>query len=272
MRAEAQFLNVWRLHDIGVRLERAEPTLKGTANEDAVKYCGPFRQINSVGWWVFSGIDIDIIWRGNDAFEHKLYRPYPATDYNLAKRLCRPEDDIEIERFCPPGRGRTKLSWGQVEKNIFQLWTGCIFQTPPGYCLHVRDPVNFVETRPFRVMEGVLETDWMYYDIWLNLAFTRKNKWTRIRKDSLTPLAQLLPVTRDTIGTKWEINRDETISRDDAESERIFSYWLKYNRQKFCGKGNNPLSPTDTSLRKDSATFWRERACAMHSLDKPPEL
>jgi hypothetical protein len=268
MSAEVRTLNIWRLHDASVRLDHAESTLKGTANADGVKYCGPFRQANSLGWWVFSGFDIDIIWRGHDKFEHKLYQPYPATDYKLVKGLCRPEDDIEIERFCPPRHGRTKLSWGQVEDNVFQFWSGCIFQTSPGWCLHVRDPVNFSGTRPFRLMEGILETDWMYYDIWFNLVFTQKNRWARIRKESCIPLAQLLPIRRDTFDSRWEVDRDQTIGRGDPEAEKIFSYWLKYNRRKFCGRGNNPLSATDPNIRKDSATFWKERATAVRKLDK----
>jgi hypothetical protein len=69
-------LNVWRLHPKSVRLERAEKTLKGTANEIAVKWCAPYSKVNQLGWWIYPAVAMDVCWHGGKEFEHKLLQPY----------------------------------------------------------------------------------------------------------------------------------------------------------------------------------------------------
>jgi hypothetical protein len=256
----AYVLNVWRLHPIGIRVVSAEPTLRGSANKDAVRFCQPYASANALGWWVFSGIDLDIRWNADGTFDHRLLEPYTDADRRLVEALCAESDIAGLDVFCPVISGRTKLSFGAVETNIVQLWTGCILQTQPGICLQVRDPVNFGTERGIRVMEGVLETDWMNYDIWLNLVVTERGRWVSIRRDDATPLAQLIPLSREAIESSARIGRDELISRSDEAAGSVFDFWLNYNRQKFCGDGRDPLSPTDPTVRKDSRTYHRQRS------------
>jgi len=255
-------LKIWRLHPQSIGLVKAEKTLNGIANPAGVKWCAPFSKSNAMGWWAFPPVDVDIMWDGNGNFQHKVHQEYPPTDYAIVKSLVKPEDNVNVEKFSLPHTGRSKFTWGAVEPNVVQIWTGCIFKTPPGWCLQVRSPVNF-PNREFRIMEGILETDWMQYDIWFNLVFETPNKWVEIRRHQFPPLAQLVPVRRETIDAEWKIGSDKAINRDDEESNKTFEYWINYNQNKFGSCGKQALSMTDPTLTKDSTTYYKERAKAM---------
>jgi hypothetical protein len=130
-------------------------------------------------------------------------------------------------RLVPGGTGRNKFSWGTVDEGVVQFWTGNIFETPPGWSLHIRSPINF-PTKPCHVMEGILETDWMQQDIWANVVFDRKDEWVQFRTD--TPFAQLVPVRRESYAEKWQLS-EEIINRDTPEANRVFEYWTQFNER-----------------------------------------
>jgi Family of unknown function (DUF6065) len=245
------FIKAWQLHPKSCRIEKAEKTCMGLANKGGTQWCGPYTNANRAGFWLYSPIDIDFTWDG-ESFQIHHMEEYGGEDYSLVKNLVRPSDNSNFEKWCFPGAGRTKTTIGLVEKNVIQLWTGIIFETPPGWCLHIRSPVNFPKSG-IEIMEAVLETDWMHYDIWMNVVCTEKNKKISIRKD--TPIAQIIPVRRETFKAEWELE-NRPLGRETEGEEKVFKYWLDYNRQKFETGGNQPL--TD-KLTKDSTTYFRER-------------
>lgn len=247
-------LKVWRMHPDACRLESAEKTLHGTAHRGAVRFCGPFTNANKGGWWVFPPVDVDITWHGGADFEHELLTPFENVDRDLVWFLT-DEEDREHAAHWLGREGRTKFTWGLVEEGVVQLWTGCIFETPPGWGLHVRSPVN-MPPRAFHVMEAVLETDWLQYDIWLNLAFDRVGEKAEIRREGWPPIAQLVPVRRESYDARWSMS-DEMINRNSEDGERVFRFWLDYNRKKFAGTGTDPIPETDAA--KDSTTYYKER-------------
>jgi hypothetical protein len=248
-------LKVWRLHPQGVRITSAERTLQGTANRDAARWCGPFTHANKAGWWVHSPVDIDITWHGGSDFEYELHTPYSPADGHLIHFL------VDEERgACPhqwlsdPNGGRTKFTWGEVEHGVVQIWTGCMFETPPGWGLHLRSPINMGD-RSIHVMEAMLETDWLQYDIWLNIAFNRVGEKVELRRDSGPPLAQFVPVRRESYDTRWAVE-EELVNRDSPEAERAFDFFVDYNEKKFASGGKQMRSE---GLTKDSTTYYRER-------------
>lgn len=244
-------LKIWRLHPKGIRLEPAEKTLKGTAHPAGVKFCKPFTLANSQGFWVYPPVDIDFQLTDN-GFEFKELEFWGASEHELVKSLVKDSDFVNIDDFCPIS-GRSKFTWGAVEPNVVQIWTGCIFQTDPGWCLHLRNPINFPNSN-FQIMEGILETDWMFYDIWINVVVTRKNEWIRLRKDQPYPFAQIVPIKRDSLDHSLS---EAFVNRQSSEANEIFSYWLQYNKKKFGSGGKQKL--TEEKM-KDSTTFWKERA------------
>lgn len=242
-------LNVWKLHPKTIRVVRAEKTLNDTANPVATKWCRPYSSANAIGWWLFPPINIDIVWLGGKNFEHRMLEPWSNTDHELVQSL----SSDSVDNICPPS-GRTKFTWGAVEEGVAQIWTGCIFQTPPGWCLQIRSPINSPNP-DYHVMEGILETDWMWYDIWINLNFHTKNKVIEIRKDQWPPLAQLIPVRRETVDGDWK-HKEEIVNRQSPEANQVIDYWLNYNKKKFASGGKQNFTE---DRNKDSTTFFQER-------------
>jgi hypothetical protein len=252
--AEDFTLKVCRLHPAGCRIVPAEKTLHGTAHRGGVRFCGPFTNANRSGWWVFPPVDIDITWLGGTEFEHTLLSPYDPVDADLVRFLADDEDLEHIKHWTGP-EGRTKFTWGLVEAGVVQIWTGCIFETPPGWALQIRSPANF-PVRGCHVMEAVLETDWLHYDIWLNLVFDRVGESIALRRDEWPPIAQLVPVPRETYDADWKLE-EEMANRNSDDADRVFKYWLEYNRKKFAGTGTTPIPQSDAT--KDASTYYKER-------------
>jgi len=249
-------LKIWRLHPGGCPIVAAEKTLGGAANRGAVRWCGPFTNANRSGWWIFPPVDMDVTWRGGKEFEAHVRTPYSNADAHLIRFLLDESDTAHPERWLPE-EGRTKFSWGLVEDGVVQIWTGCIFETPPGWGLHVRSPIN-VPTSGYHVVEAVIETDWLQYDIWLNIAFDRRDELVKLRREGWPPLAQLVPVPRESYDAPWRVE-EETVNRNSREANRVFDYFVSYNEHKFAGDGRQPRTPNDPSLTKDSATYHKER-------------
>lgn len=248
---------VWRCHPKAARVIPAEKTLNGTAHPQGVKFCRPFSLANAAGWWLFPPVDVDICWRGGNEFEHRLIEPYSNADHELVRSLVKPSDRTDIESWCPAASGRSKFTWGAVEPSIVQFWTGLIFELPPGWVLHIRSPINFDRRPEFSVMEGVVEADWMQYDIWINMRFDKPDQWVGLRKDSWPPLAQLIPMRRETYEAEWTME-EEIIHRNTPEANRVFEFWVNYNTNKFCYGGKQAMDPYGEKT-KDSTTFFRTR-------------
>lgn len=265
--AEELRLEVWRLHPRGVRLAPADKRLLGEAPPAALKWCGPFTYASEAGWWLYPPLDIDITYRppadgaGYDekfdsnpdtfalkrlagCFEHQLVGECAHEEARVIRKMLRARHRFRGER-------RQHYSLGDVEMNVASLWTGCIFKTPPGWCLHLRSPINLAYDEPFRVQEAILETDWMPYDVWLNLKFFEYDRCARLRRDQHYPLAQLVPVPRASFAGEWGFT-DHVISRvgdDKEQAGRVFDEWNEYNFRKWGGE----------AAEKDSATYRKER-------------
>jgi len=245
-------LKIWEVHPKACKIEKAEKSCKGVANQAAVQWCGPYVNANQSGFWVYPPVDMDFVLE-DGKFKIINMESYDDEDYRIVRSLVRPEDHSDFEKWIFPNSGRTKLTLGFVEPNVMQLWTGLIFQTPPGWCLHIRNPINF-PPQGFNIVEAVLESDWLQYDIWMNLSVTDVGKVISIRKD--VPIAQLVPTRRESFKGEWETSR-EPINRDSDEADKVFKYWLHYNKQKFEFGGNQALTE---NLTKDSTTYFRERS------------
>lgn len=262
-------LKVWRLHPSGVRIEPAEKTLQGTANESGVKWCGPYTNANKMGWWLYPPQDLDVVWNGGKDFWVNHVTEYQPTDAVFVRTLVQPGDQVNPDKWCPLDSGRTKYTWGDVDVGTAQIWTGCVLQTPPGWCIQVRSPIN-CRPQPYYIQEGILETDWMQYDIWINLVFTEVGKLVKLRRQQWPPLAQLIPVRREAYNTPWEI-KDGLMERETAEGNAAFKYWIDYNTKKY-GLGGKQVASSDGSITKDSTTYYKERMrCLGKGTEPKPE-
>jgi len=260
------FMKVWRLHPSGCPVAPAEKTLRRTANPSAVRHCGPFTNANRAGWWLFPPVDVDIVWKGGTEFDATILQEYTDIDRHLARFLLGDDDDSDIDVWSRSG-GRTKFTWGILEPGVVQIWTGCIFETPPGWALQLKNPSN-VPYRGFRVMDAIVETDWLHYDIWLNLAFERPNERVQLRRNEWPPIAHLVPIPRESYDVPWTLE-EETINRNSEDAERIFSFWLQYNKKKFASGGTAPIPDSDPPATKDPSTYYRERKRVIRAQQMP---
>lgn len=259
-------LEVWRLHPHGVRIVPADARLLGEAPPGALKWCGPFLYANKAGWWVYPPADIDIVYKpvdeqgsydlkyDNDPDTHALNRMPGYFDYKVLSEYAHEEQAVIEEMIRPHhqyrGNQREMYHFGYVEMNVVSIWSGCIFKTPPGWCLQVRSPINLSFDQPFRIQEGLLETDWMQYDIWMNLKFFRYNEWATLRRNQRYPLAQLVPVRRETYDEKWKL-QDKALNcngEDQEKAAKVFDSWNAYNYKKWTAHE-----------AKDPATHNKER-------------
>lgn len=243
-------LKVWRLHSQACVVKKAEKTCQGIANKDGVKWCHPYSTANQYGFWLYSPINFEI--SNKNGLSINCLEKYTDEDFHTIRSLIRPGDGVDPNKWCSEG-GRTKFTVGSVEKNVIQIWTGLIFKTPKDWGLLIRSPINF-EKKPYIVMEGFLETDWLQYDIWINLVCDEGVEKISITKDY--PLAQIIPVHKNSV-EGWEFNV-EHINRKTEESNEIFKFWVNYNKNKFEKGGEQFLTP-DGSVRKDSTTFFKQR-------------
>lgn len=260
-------LKVWRLHPDGCPISPADRTLRGTANEVGSRFCGPFTHANRAGWWLFSPVDLDVTWRGGREFDCEMKSTYSNADGRLITFLADGEAGVSPATWLTDERGgRTKFTWGLVEPGVVQIWTGCIFETPPGWGLQVRSPINCGDPS-IRVMEAVLETDWLHYDIWLNVAFQRRNETVQFRRDGWPPLAQLVPLPRESYDAGWTVS-EELLNRNTPEGERVFKYFLHYNEMKFARNGKQARQH-GSNATKDSTIYYRERQRARRGTEGP---
>jgi hypothetical protein len=215
-----------------VRVVPADPTLGGQAPLSARRYCGPYIHANGAGFYIYSPIDLDLSLDPDRAFpwEWTIHgEGYPDDDVEVANGMQINHPSFRKEFI----KRRPKLFLAGDDNepiNTAQIWTGCIFQTAPGWSLLIRSPINRNLGAPFRIQEAILESDWNLYDIWLNLEFVKFGVEAQIRREG-EPIAHLLPLPRQSY-EQWSI-QDRLITADDAEAQRVFDEWIDYNWEKF---------------------------------------
>jgi Family of unknown function (DUF6065) len=235
-------LKVFRVHPQGVRIEKAEKTLHGRANKDALKWCGPYVHANQIGWWVYPGFDLDITcyeepqpqgytgrWGGNYVFNAQ---GYDNSDHILMHNFDNQISSENNRRYL----GKQHYSIDEPEKNCFTMWTGCFFQMPKDWSLLIKTPGNigliYEQASPVCVQEGILELDWMRYDIWMNFKFHTFGKTLSLRKDQEWPIAQLIPVHRSSYDINW-VTQDKIMDPNDEECVKVYDRYTDYNFKKW---------------------------------------
>ena len=234
-------LKVFRIHPNGIRIEKANKNLLGNANKDALTWCGPYSLANSLGWWIFPGFNADITAYG-DSTGSFTGRWGGSFDYNIQSY---DESDVELmtnfenkisNKYDLKYTPRMRYAIDEPEKDCVSLWTGCVFQMPKDWCLMVKSPTNigliYDKGSPACVQEGILELDWMRYDIWMNFKFHTYNKTLSFRKDQNWPIAQLIPIHRSSLETQWEIS-DKIMNPDDEDCVKMYDRYSEYNYKKW---------------------------------------
>jgi len=239
-------LKIFRIHPNGVRIEKAEKKLKGMANKDALTFCGPYSSANSYGWWLYPGFDLDIVchrepvvggytgrWGGNFTFYTDGYN---NSDLEYMRNF---EANI-TKKFDYSYAGVSNYGIDEPEKNCITLWTGCVFQMPKDWSIMIKSPTNcgliYDKSAPACIQEGILEFDWLRYDIWTNFKFHDYERPLRLRKNQDWPIAQLIPIHRSSYETQWK-TEEIFMDPENPDCVNMYERYSEYNHKKWVVQG-----------------------------------
>ena len=237
---------IFRVHPNGVRIEKAEKTLQGKANQDALKWCGPYGYANQMGWWVYPGFDLDITClekpeSGCHSGRWGGYFKYQTNGYDQSDYALMQEFDSKVKNdFGVSYMGKQHYAIDEPEKNCMSLWTGCVFQMPKDWALLIKSPTNtgliYDQGSPACVQEGILEVDWMRYDLWMNFKFHTYGKTLSFRKNQDWPIAQLIPIHKSSYEIGWQ-TEDKIMNAEDKDCVEMYERYSEYNQKKWVLQG-----------------------------------
>ncbi|HEY0184733.1 MAG TPA: DUF6065 family protein [Rhodopila sp.] len=174
--------------------ERADRAAAGTLPTRAYRYCDAVTSAAGYGWWIFSPMDLQVIWDGHDIFWHfegahdwmPLSPAAQFPDFSQAFDGVAPKT---LEGCAPP------FLTALPEPGVLQIWTGLMARTAPGWSLLVRPPVNLPNPGGYSLYEGIVETDRWFGPLFTNLRLTRTHKPVHLRANF--PLLQVQPLPRE---------------------------------------------------------------------------
>jgi hypothetical protein len=243
----APWLRAWRLHPEAGYIEAADSTLGGDVPLSARRYCMPFIEANRAGWYIYSPVELDVSYCAEREQQWELDWISGYFGDSELKVLTELADNGVIDSCVVRPRNKLVLSRrGDEPSATLQIWTGYVFQTPPGWNLWIRSPINRSFDSPYHVDESIIRTDLVARDIWINLRFYRPLELARIRRGG-SPLAHLLLVPSTDSGhnlSVLDVDSTDLACRGwmkewgSFEAEKFFSADVKvqdtYNRRIKC--------------------------------------
>ncbi len=173
--------------------QRADRSACGTLPTRATRYCEAATSATAYGWWVFSPLDIRVVWDGFDIFWHydgaDDWMPLqPSAQFPGFAAQFDDHAPDDLKGCSPP------FLTALPEPGALQLWTGLMVRTIPDWHVLIRAPANLPTAGGHVLYEGIVESDAWFGPLFVNLRFTRSHVPLRLRPDF--PLAQVQPVPR----------------------------------------------------------------------------
>lgn len=197
----------------------ADKSAMGTMFTRAYRYCEPMRLASGTGWYMFSPIDIDLIFDGVSI----SWRPAGGDIFEKLTNLKDTRFRDEFEMTCPDSlHGLAPVTIGStIEPGVFQLWSGYLMEAPPGYSAIVRNPPNLPTTENMIGYEGIIRADTWLGPLLTNIRILRTDTVVSLRRNMPVFFVQLIrseDLSRDihanmTIETGIEAFRDPDWSK-----------------------------------------------------------
>ncbi len=177
----------------GMRLpQRADRSAAGSLPTRAFRYCEPATSASAYGYYAFAPIGFSLIWDGTDVlwtFDGAgEWLPLGAAQFPGFRDRFDAAAPEAIKGYSPPFLAKLQ------ETDIFQMWTGLVVRTAPGWSLHVRSPANFPRKGGIEPYEGIIETDKWFGPLVVNIRLSKTDVPIVFRPED--PLLQLQPVPR----------------------------------------------------------------------------
>ena len=172
-----------------------------------IKHCTPFLDALTAGYMLVLSDDILVKW------ENKI----PTLQWRTYKTQITDHSSDQYNGFSAPEG---------YHPHVFKWSNEFFIKLPKEYSLWCTHPVNRFDL-PFQVMSGFVDAD--VFPLAIQFPFFIKNNWSGII-ESGTPLAQLIPIKRDS----WELSIEKSdedltkISRREYGKKIIRSYKTRY--------------------------------------------
>jgi len=172
--------------------QRADRSGAGSMPTRAFRYCEPSSSASGYGYYIFPPISFSLLWDGHDimwTFDGASdWMPLKSAQYPGFRDVFDSIAPKEIQEYAPP------FLVAFQEPGLFQMWTGIIARTAPGWSLMVRPPVNVPRPGGYEPFEGIIETDRWFGPLITNIRLTKTD--VPINFSAEFPLVQVLPLPR----------------------------------------------------------------------------
>lgn len=222
-----------RLIACGLPPQRADRAAGGLLPTRAFRYCEAVTSAAAFGWYAFPPIGFTVTWNG----EQLAWTFDGADEWFPLGRAQFPGYADAFDQDAPEAfRGYSPpFLVGLPEPGMFQVWSGLIARTAPGYSLLVRAPANLPRQSSHEMFEGVIETDRWFGPLFTNIRLTRTDIPVSFAPDY--PLFQIQPLPRS-------LYLDERLNRFDC-LDGVASFepsdWADYRATVM--KGGDPERP-----------------------------
>ena len=251
----------------------ASKSANGTLPTNGYRYCEPLRTASAFGWLVYLPMEFWLIW---DGAEVRWSIDGGATWYPLAGGIQYPGAVARFDAAAPPEvKGySTPFILRGVDHNVFQIWTGCLVRTDPGYASLIRAPVNQFWRSDYQVMEGVIETDSWFGPLFTNIVLRKTD--TPIIFRTTQPFLQVQPIPIAHLAAAAQPDSAELVegldgftAEDWAAYERTVVHRVK-NRQRL-GEYAVDVRRRAASAQRKTGTPQREGADLRETDPRQPD-
>ncbi len=190
-------VSFYRLLAEGREPIRADRSALGVLPTAAFQYCEAISVASAFGWYVFSPIDFHVEWDGTDFIWSRdngaSWSPITSVHFPGFPDLFDEKAPADVKGYAPAFLS-TVLSG--LLPGVLQIWTGYMVRTRRDWSLLVRPPANLPRSHGYEPYEGIMETDRLFYPLFVNLRITATDR--PIFFDSGRPLVQVQPLRRET--------------------------------------------------------------------------
>ena len=185
-----------------------------------MRFCEAVTSSSSYGYWIFPPLTIRLLWDGEQIFwsygDNDDWLPLSSTDSGAVQY---PGFSDTFDTLAPDYLGgySPPLISSLLEPGNFQLWSGLLAKTRPGWSLNIRAPVNVPRIPTLDTWEGIVETDIWLGPLFGNFRITKTDTPVVLRAN--TPFLQVQAVPQmaysNEILESFECREAESLAHDD---------------------------------------------------------
>jgi hypothetical protein len=210
-----------QLVDGGRLPRRADRTVGGTLPVRAIRYCEPVAAASGFGWYVFLPRRFQLLWDGHEIF----WRAEGVDEFQPLRSCHYPGFAARFDSVAPPdlkGAAPAFLT-ASIQQGLVQIWPGVMATTADGWSLLVRPVANLARPSGFELLEGIIETDSMWFGpLFTNVRLTRTG--LPIEFDDDVPFMQVQPLRRG----HYEADRLDRFDVAERLEDMTEDDWQRY--------------------------------------------